>query len=200
MKDYRVTVKVQNNRLLKAIEATGATLGGKWCAENGLAYGMVNKLVNMTRSPLMETGQMYPDAVRLCEVLNKLPEDLWSKEQLYPLEKNFSDLEMDHEQVVALLPQEERSYLPDFSALEREQTKALVSKVISTLNPQEQEVILMRFHEELTLYECGKRLGLTKERIRQIEKRAFRKMRKPEHVGILLGLLDDGAVERHAPL
>lgn len=38
MKDYRVTVKVRNNRILRAIEAAGGTLVGKWCEEHGLAY------------------------------------------------------------------------------------------------------------------------------------------------------------------
>ena len=190
MKDYRLTIKVRNNRLLKAIEAVGGTPGGKWCAANGLGYSRVNDLVNMTSSPLTAEGELHRDAAKLCEVLGKLPEDLWSNEQLYPLEKNFSEMEMDHAQVVALLPQEQQSYLPDFSEFEQAQTKALVSKAVSTLTQREQEVIQMRFTDELTYEECGKRFGVTPGRARQIEAKALRKMRHPTRVGMFADAVD----------
>ena len=190
MKDYRLTIKVRNNRLLKAIEDSGGTPGGKWCAANGLGYSRVNDLVNMTSSPLTAEGELHRDAARLCEVLGKLPEDLWGNEQLYPLERNFSEMEMDHAQVVALLPQEQQSYLPDFSNLEHEQTRKLVSAALSTLTQREQEVIQMRYTDELTLDECGSRLDLTRERVCQIEIKAIRKLRRPERVGMFIDAVD----------
>lgn len=190
MKDYRLTIKVRNNRLLKAIETTGGTPGSKWCAANGLTYTLVNDLINMTSSPLTIKGELRQEAVKLCEILNKLPEDLWSNEQLYPLEKNFSEMEMDYAQVIALLPQEQQSYLPDFSEFEQAQTKALVSKLVSTLTPREQDVIRMRFEDELTLAECAAQFNVERERIRQIEAKALRKMRHPARIGMLVNVLD----------
>ncbi len=190
MKDYRLTIKVRNNRLLKAIESVGGTPGGKWCEENGLSYIRVNNLVNMTSSPLTAEGKLHRDAARLCDVLQKLPEDLWSNEQLYPLERNFSEMEMDHAQVVALLPHEQQSYLPDFSEFEQAQTRALVSKAVSTLGQRAQEVIQMRFTDELTYEECGKRLGITRERVRQIEAKALRVLRHPTRVGMIADAVD----------
>jgi|GEM_PF-3688046 len=53
-------------------------------------------------------------------------------------------------------------------ALERE---------IQTLSPEEQEVLALR--EGLTCGEAAKRLGLSKEKVRQIEARALRKLRHP---------------------
>jgi RNA polymerase sigma factor (sigma-70 family) len=196
MKDYRLTIKVRNNRLLKAIEAVGGTPGGKWCEVNGLSYSTVNNLINMTSSPLTAGGELRLDAVRLCEVLGKLPEDLWSNEQLYPLERNFSEMEMDHAQVVALLPQEQQSYLPDFSEFERVQTKALVSKAVSTLTKREQEVIQMRFENDLTFDECASRLGVTSERVRQIYAKALRKLRHPKQAAILVDAMDFNDADR----
>jgi len=190
MKDYRITVKVRNNRLLKAIESVGGSPGNKWCEANGLGYARVNSLINMTSSPLTAEGTLFHDAARLCEVLGKLPEDLWSNEQLYPLERNFSEMEMDYAQVIAMLPPEQQSYLPDFSALEQEQTKALIAQALSTLTPREQLVIKMRFEDELTLQECAKRLSVTQGRIRQIEHKALRKLRHPARVGMLVDALD----------
>lgn len=196
MKDYRLTIKVRNNRLLKAIEAVGGTSGQKWCAANGLCYTQVNALINMTSSPLTKKGELHRNAAKLCEVLGKLPEDLWSNEQLYPLEKNFSEMEMDYAQIVALLPQEQQSYLPDFSELEQAQTKALLAKAIATLKPREQEVLRMRFEDDLTLDECANRLDVTPGRVRQIEAKALRKMRHPARVGMIVDLMDFSDTER----
>ena len=51
MKDYRITVKVRNNRMLNAIADAGGTPGQKWCAGKGLSYARWNSLINMTSSP-----------------------------------------------------------------------------------------------------------------------------------------------------
>jgi RNA polymerase sigma factor (sigma-70 family) len=190
MKDYRLTIKVRNNRLLKAIEGAGGTPGKKWCDANGLSYVKVNSLINMTSSPLTANGDLFPDAAKLCDVLGKLPEDLWSNEQLYPLERNFSEMDMSHEQVVALLPQEQQQYLPDFSELENAQTKSLVSAALSTLTDREREVIRMRFEEDLTYEECAKQFDLTRGRICQIEAKAMRKLRHPARVGMFVDAID----------
>lgn len=189
-KDYRLTVKIRNNRLLRAIESVGGTPGSKWCEANGLRYSRVNDLINMTSSPLAADGNLYPDAERLCEILDKLPEDLWSNEQLRPFEKNFSEMEMDHAQVLALLPSEDRSYLPDNSVFEAEQTKLLISKALDTLNGREREVIRLRYEEELTFEEIGKRFNVSYERIRQIEASALRKLRHPSMIGMFVDCLD----------
>lgn len=196
MKDYRITVKVRNNRLLKAIQDAGGFPGRKWCDANGLGYTRVNNLINMTSSPLTAEGDLYPDAVRLCEVLGKLPEDLWSNEQLYPLERNFSEMEMDHAQVVAMLPAEQQFYLPDFSEIEQAQTKALVTQAVLTLSPREQQVIRMRFEDELTLDECARRMDVTPNRIRQIVEKAIMKLRHPIRVGMLVDALEMEEADR----
>lgn len=61
--------------------------------------------------------------------------------------------------------------------------KSAVSKVLPTLKPREQRVILLRFGfidgKEWTLEEVGREFGVTRERIRQIEKKALSKLRHP---------------------
>jgi RNA polymerase primary sigma factor len=58
-----------------------------------------------------------------------------------------------------------------------------VEHAIETLSPSERRVLQLRFglfdDQERTLEEIGKRLGVTRERIRQIESRALHKLRQP---------------------
>lgn len=190
MNDYRVTLKVRNNRLLKAIEAAGGSPGAKWCEENGLLYNAVNDLINMTASPINANGSLRKPAAVLCDVLEKLPEELWSNEQLYPLEKNFSEVEMSYSQLCALLPGADTEYLEDSSEFEEDQKKALINTALATLTAREQRVITMRFLEDATYQEIGKKVGVTKGRIRQIEDKALRKLRKPSRKGLLVELVD----------
>ena len=178
MNDYRVTVKVRNNRILKAIESAGGAPGQKWCDGNGLNYQQVNDLINMKISPLTSAGDMREVSSRLCDVVNCLPEDLWSNEQLYPLERNLSEIEMSLEGVLDLLSEShESSYLHDFSSVEKEQQSALIDKAMAMLTSREESVLRMRFYEDMTLEQVGKVLGVTRERIRGIEAKALRKMR-----------------------
>lgn len=199
MKDYRITVKVRNNRILKAIEAVGAKPGNKWCEENGMNYTAINDLIAMKSSPIIKTGELKKDAARLCEVLNCLPEDLWSNEQIYPLETNVSEIEMDGEQVAALMNGGQTSYLMDNSA-ERNQLSEHIDQVLSTLSEREQKVLNMRFRDDLTLEEVGKILGASKERVRQVEAKALRKLRSPCRASILGQHLDGEDGDRFAKL
>lgn len=199
MKDYRLTIKVRNNRILKAIEESGGIPGAKWCDENGLPYHKVRHFINMTESPLTPEGEMHHAATKLCDVLNKIPEDLWSNEQLYPLEKNFSELEMTHEQVVGLLPTEQQSYLPDFSGVENRQIKGLLEKAMhACLNENQRKVLELRFgDEELTGVECARRMGVTLERVRQIETKALQKLRTPKSKLTLADVIELSQDERN---
>lgn len=180
MKDYRLTLKVRNNRILKAIDDVGGAPGKMWCDANGLRYSSVNDLINMTVSPLYKSGELSKDANALCGVLGKLPEDLWSNEQIYPLEKNFSEMEMDYEQVVALLPENDRYYLLDDSVIYEKQQSEIISVVLESLRPQEKKVVDMVYMEGMTLTATAKELGVSVSRVSQILKRALRMLRRTE--------------------
>ena len=52
-----------------------------------------------------------------------------------------------------------------------------ISAALATLTEREQGVLMHRFQRKLTLEQCGKEYGLTRERIRQIEAKALRKLR-----------------------
>jgi RNA polymerase primary sigma factor len=66
---------------------------------------------------------------------------------------------------------------------------AQVTQVLASLDPREQEILRLRFgigdRDEQTLAQIGHRFRLTRERIRQIEARALRKLRHPTQAGPL---------------
>ena len=68
-------------------------------------------------------------------------------------------------------------------------------KVLSTLTPREEKVLKMRFgigeEREFTLEEVGEYFNVTRERIRQIEGKALRKLRHPLRSKNLKELLED---------
>jgi len=78
---------------------------------------------------------------------------------------------------------EDRSNLPPADAASRELLKAQLDKVLSELTDRERKVLLLRFGLEdgraRTLEEVGKEFNVTRERIRQIEAKALRKLRHP---------------------
>jgi RNA polymerase primary sigma factor len=73
--------------------------------------------------------------------------------------------------------------------------KERTEHVLRTLNPREEKIIRMRFGledgSEHTLEEVGRSFDVTRERIRQIEATALRKLRHPSRSGKLRLLLDD---------
>ena len=70
---------------------------------------------------------------------------------------------------------------PEDEAL-RGELASRIERVLELLDPREQEVLRLRFglstDHEYTLAEVGRRLGLSRERVRQIESRAVAKLRR----------------------
>lgn len=86
-------------------------------------------------------------------------------------EGTLGDILEDHEAPSPLKISEEYS------------SRAAISRLLKALNPREERILRMRFgigyNEESTLEEIGKTLGVTRERIRQIEAVALKKLREP---------------------
>ncbi len=78
---------------------------------------------------------------------------------------------------------EDETTLSPFEAASRELLKGHIDEVLQSLNPRERKVLELRFGlkdgRTRTLEEVGKEFGVTRERIRQIEAKALRKLRHP---------------------
>ncbi len=84
---------------------------------------------------------------------------------------------------------EDESVVPAFAAIEENDRTIAIRNILDTLNDREKMVIVRRFGIGLdraeTLDEIGKELGLSRERIRQIEAAALRKLRNPRRANLL---------------
>ena len=90
---------------------------------------------------------------------------------------------------------EDRTKMSPAEAVLNVNLKERTAHVLRTLSPREEKIIRMRFGmddgSEHTLEEVGQSFDVTRERIRQIEAKALRKLRHPSRSGKLRSLLDD---------
>jgi RNA polymerase primary sigma factor len=154
----------------------------------------INKMNRIARQILQETGQ-EPDPALLAKKM-EMPEEKIRKilkisKEPISMETPIGDDEDSHlgdfiEDVATLQPGDAAIY----SNL-REATR----EVLESLTPREAKVLRMRFGIEMntdhTLEEVGKQFDVTRERIRQIEAKALRKLRHPTRSDRLRSFLDN---------
>ena len=153
----------------------------------------INKLVRTGRQMLHEIGR------------EPTPEELAAKLQM-PLEKVRKVMKIAKEPISLETPMgdEEDSQLGDFiedknavlpldSAIQ-ENLKETTTRVLASLTPREERVLRMRFgigmNTDHTLEEVGQQFSVTRERIRQIEAKALRKLKHPSRSRRLRSFLD----------
>jgi RNA polymerase primary sigma factor len=153
----------------------------------------INKLIRISRQLLQELGR------------EPLPEEI-AKEMNMPVERVREILKISQEPVSLETPigEEEDSHLGDFiqddnvpvpaDAAAFTLLKEQLVEVLGTLTEREQKVLRLRFGLDdgraRTLEEVGKEFNVTRERIRQIEAKALRKLRHPSRSRKLKDYLD----------
>ncbi len=186
MSDYRIEVRVKNNNLLRKIAERGYSCVGEFCRLNNHMKwaSKIGDFVNLKRSPLNFKGEFLPIVESMCDILQCSPEDLFSEVQLTTaLESNKRTLEVNEAEMQFALDstQEVRSLE---STVHRDRIEGKVTELLETLTPKEAKTLSMRFglgeytHAH-TLEEVAKAQDVTRERVRQIEQKALRKLRHP---------------------
>ncbi len=154
----------------------------------------INKIVRTSRQMLHEIGR------------EPTPEELGQKLQM-PLDKVRKVLKIAKEPISLETPigDEEDSNLGDFipdsnaqqpidSAIQSN-LRATTTRVLASLTPREERVLRMRFgigmNTDHTLEEVGQQFSVTRERIRQIEAKALRKLKHPSRSRKLRSFLDN---------
>ncbi|RED46096.1 RNA polymerase sigma factor RpoD [Aestuariispira insulae] len=153
----------------------------------------INKLVRTSRQMLHEIGR------------EPTPEELGEKLHM-PLEKVRKVLKIAKEPISLETPigDEEDSHLGDFiedknallpsDAAIQSNLRETTTRVLASLTPREERVLRMRFgigmNTDHTLEEVGQQFSVTRERIRQIEAKALRKLKHPSRSRKLRSFLD----------
>nr|WP_321460257.1 RNA polymerase sigma factor RpoD [uncultured Cohaesibacter sp.] len=153
----------------------------------------INKIVRTSRQMLHEIGR------------EPTPEELSDKLQM-PLEKVRKVLKIAKEPISLETPigDEEDSHLGDFiedknailpiDAAIQANLRETTTRVLASLTPREERVLRMRFgigmNTDHTLEEVGQQFSVTRERIRQIEAKALRKLKHPSRSRKLRSFLD----------
>ena len=183
MKDYRINVTIKNALLLSAIENAGYKSGQRFADMVGISYyGSLIPYINLTRSPI-KNGHIRDCAWDLCDFLGASPSDLWSDNQLIPLKTNRSSVDMNMEGIQVWIQNDPEK------VTNQEQVKKIIEHALDSLTERQAMVIKKRFFDELTLDEIAGELKLSTERIRQIESKAIRNLRKRYDSGkVLVGL------------
>lgn len=175
MSDYRVVVKVQNGRIYEKIRAKGYANVATFCRENGLKHTEIGLLLNLKMTPINKKGEFRPSVLRMAEALGELPEDLFTERQYEAVPSNVRDFLVEEQYMAQLLaPDIERNF-----ALV-EMAGGIQSR--ANLTERENQVIDLRFKSDMTLAEVAGAMGVTQERVRQIEAKALRKMRHPNAI------------------
>jgi RNA polymerase primary sigma factor len=154
----------------------------------------INKLNRISRTMLQEMGR------------EPTPEELAQKMEM-PEDKVRKVLKIAKEPISMETPigDDEDSHLGDFiedvaavSPLDSATTSSLseaTQQILASLTPREAKVLRMRFGIDMntdhTLEEVGKQFDVTRERIRQIEAKALRKLRHPSRANYLRSFLDE---------
>jgi len=153
----------------------------------------INKLVRTSRQMLHEIGrEPVPEelAERLAMPLEKVRKVLKIAKEPISLETPIGDEEDSH---LGDFIEDKNAVIPLDSAIQSN-LRETTTRVLASLTPREERVLRMRFgigmNTDHTLEEVGQQFSVTRERIRQIEAKALRKLKHPSRSRKLRSFLD----------
>lgn len=169
MSDFNVSVQVRNARLLRMIrEKFGSN--AELSRVSGVSASQISGLLTMRQSAFREDGSLRDCVADLLSALGCTPEEIWPEHMArIKLRKSRAEFEMDSAEVEEIL------IGGDASA--RASQRNLIGRWAEVLRPREIEVIGLR-QSGLTYREVGSEMNFGPERVRQIELRAYKKMRR----------------------
>lgn len=179
--DYSITITIKNNYLLSAMRECGIETAAELSRVSGTRQMDIGKYLNLKLTPYGVRGGLRPSIDRIAKALKRLPEDLFPPQHIdNVLRKNKAVVLLDIVQVNNIIGYEHSQQ----HKLEYKESMDAIKGVIELLAPREKSVIRDRFGingDEMTLEETAIRHGVSRERVRQIEKIATRRLRNFRH-------------------
>jgi len=190
MNDYRVKITIRNERLLAAMEGMGYKSVAEFSRNQGLNSVKVNEIFSGKIPPLDREGNPKELTKEILEILNLTIEKAFTEKQLKGFKKHTFEVKIEEEKLLQIISPAKNQ---EIKVIEQE-VKSKLSEILSTLTPREEKILRMRFgigmNTDHTLEEVGRKFFVTRERIREIEGKALRKLKHPT---VAIKLMEAGA-------
>lgn len=168
-KDFNLKVTVRNGRLLKAIRKRYESVADL-ARQMGRSAASINSVVTMTVKPINRNGWTEL-ALDVAAMVGKNPEDLWpAYMREIKLKRSSAEVSIDLNSV--------KQIMADGSSEKNLSQISAIKQFSAELSPREERLFRLRWVDNHTLDECGELFGVSRERVRQIEAKTFRKMKK----------------------
>lgn len=189
MTDFRVDIRVRNNRILSKIDEIGRRPGQSLADDIGIPYLALNEYINVKCSPLDKEMNIKKTAQLMCDFFKCSLWDLFTQEHIDTLEENTSSVNVsadDIKQVISfagLIAEKEAAHLLSDPYEYRRilEMEGFVGGSLDGLSPKMQDVIRKRFgldgFNEMTLKAIAEEYECSVERIRSLEMDALRRLR-----------------------
>ena len=190
MNDYRVKITIRNERLLAAMEGMGYKSVAEFSRNQGLNGVKVREIFSGKIPPLDREGNPKELTKEILEILNLTIEKAFTEKQLKGFKKHTFEVKIEEEKLLQIISPAKNQ---EIKVIEQE-VKSKLSEILSTLTPREEKILRMRFgigmNTDHTLEEVGRKFFVTRERIREIEGKALRKLK---HQTVARKLMEAGA-------
>lgn len=166
MGDLNIKIRVRNNRILRRVRDRFSSVA-QMCREFGISQQQANALICFRETPFRKDGALRETADILCSALNATADDLWPDQMAeMRVTGEICEFELSAFEAMAICEN------PD-EAMAKLQ---FISRWAGRLSQKERFVLGERFCGS-TLEDVAKRIGAQRERARQIEAMAIRKMK-----------------------
>jgi RNA polymerase sigma factor (sigma-70 family) len=184
-KDYLIEIRVKNNHLLKKIKACGYKSVVEFSRAAGIHYTILGRYVRLEEPAINRWGKWRKSVEKMAEALRCFPEDLFPPQHVAKaLAKSKATFEASVDEVAVFLTGGEDTARTALEHVTQEESLREVADAFDVLTPREKHILRLRFGmdnpEEATFQEIANVYGVNKERIRQIEAKAFRKLKHPK--------------------
>ena len=190
MKDYVLQIKIKNAPMLNIMRAHGINTAAELHRASGVCQGSIGNLLNLKQAPINKSGRWSEPVLKIAEYLRVTPDMLFPEQHLTKaLKRNTIEGEVTFEEMGQLVSTAGINYISE--SIENETRNERLDKLeecLGTLAAREREILEMRFGINRypgggkTYEQIAQKFAVTRERVRQIEQKALRKLRMPHRM------------------